>query len=1289
MKKRFPIKALFTGLTLLSGAAVVTGTVAWFNQYAIINKDDSPFGGSSSGAYFAYGNGTPTSAEYPNDRVYGITVPRHLYNLAWLQYLGYFNLEEENGKQYYFELADNIDMTGWALPPIGTEEHPFIGNFNGNGYVVHGLTVSNKFSDFTRHPGVVTSGNFEEPHILGFFGVIGNYDDIYGDSSDYSSAANEFINTGLTGITVKTYLKDSLMGVAAGYVSGNMKNVAVDASTINLDSSITGTTTSYGGFTDNISDFSLVGFTTKKQQVKKVDKSIYDVTVSDGYEFNASEQGDANGWGGSIDMMSVTQRLQRIRNTVSQSRFGWRKTRDVHDGVPSGDYTVNATQSGTNNYTRLVNNNDRIGHFNFVTGDTNVNNRYALLGGGHLRVDNNYEKIEHTGRYITDGTNYLTFDGSDLVNRTDSSEASVWTFQQYSSGVYYITTSYEGTTYYLYYYYGDLDITTGTGSTRRWRINDSGSNRDITYNGDTDYHLTYAGGWTLLDTSGDPYYVIHDGNGHYMGATSGRVPTSVSAANAMKFGFNDTTGNYHGYYNLDSTNYYLSFRNRNGYYLQVYPNNISATYRLYENASDTTCITNAYGVGYLRTTTSNSHAAYRTTRYVMYDNGWTTTTLAGSATRITIDYIDPSAFTAVLSKTTETTVKGPDEELVDTTSKMNYEEDDVTYFPLNTVDNTSNYEPADNNTAYVVGGSSLTPSITYNDNVTNVRFGYYPIADYIDNDYNVSTGKFTHIYTINNNMQKVEITNSTAYERLDDAKTNLGAVMKSDGTNVYGLHFMSAEISMEALTTAKYAKINKKEYTNYELPVNSIDFNLKEFGYVNFMAGSYFPGNSYQTRNDSFFALYQIERLDSAPNKINKIYEVLNVYQHSSKTKNYSYVYQLKDTVTGSIVYTKPYKTVDAVGTKEWLYDTEHEYTNNQYEPSLPANYNLVFNCASIKKNNLSQSDFLYHAWYFEIPMNDGEFCLGSDSSGVGSYLMYLDIGANASKVQRTIFTEHFTSVESISNFPDGVALVTLPETFSKEVAVLDISTDYDCSDSACVEIKAGYTSTFTIDRNNGDVTLTRTNQSNAPPVYAGDEITLLHDSGSSTNLDIQIVSDDEYEVKRMTYYDVNVNLDALTVTTITDTSVNSGSYTREITQNVYAGIDPTEDPTTSYSYNSTTDDRESMKVYNTSTGIRYTSDNLVNQSVLPMGDVSDSVILSVSILQNGGTGYEEVITLNAVINEDNLNGKYYMFSDYVIEITPSGEDVVIHVVSYSSGKTIYYGTTQVTGANQTITIAA
>ena len=187
---------------MLSAFAVIAGSVAWFIPLARVPVGENKVSGSSSGAYFAYGNGIPTTAEHPENRVYGITTARHLYNLAWLQYLGFFNLEAENGKQYYFELADNIDMTGWTLPPIGTEEHPFIGNFNGNGYVVHGLTVSNNFSDFERHPGVVTSADFEQPHILGFFGVIGDYNDDAG--SAYTSAANEFSNTGLTDITIKT-----------------------------------------------------------------------------------------------------------------------------------------------------------------------------------------------------------------------------------------------------------------------------------------------------------------------------------------------------------------------------------------------------------------------------------------------------------------------------------------------------------------------------------------------------------------------------------------------------------------------------------------------------------------------------------------------------------------------------------------------------------------------------------------------------------------------------------------------------------------------------------------------------------------------------------------------------------------------------------------------------------------------------------------------------------------------------------------------------------------------------
>ena len=36
-----------------------------------------------------------------------------------------------------------------------------------------------------------------------------------------------------------------------------------------------------------------------------------------------------------------------------------------------------------------------------------------------------------------------------------------------------------------------------------------------------------------------------------------------------------------------------------------------------------------------------------------------------------------------------------------------------------------------------------------------------------------------------------------------------------------------------------------------------------------------------------------------------------------------------------------------------------------------------------------------YSVYYFEIPVNAGEYALGSASTGDGAYLMYLDIGAN------------------------------------------------------------------------------------------------------------------------------------------------------------------------------------------------------------------------------------------------------------------------------------------------------
>ena len=96
-------------------------------------------GGSTEVSYFESGDG---SSEKP----YVISSPVHLYNLAWLQYLGYFNLGDNinNGlAQSYFVLKNDIDMDGIAIPPIGTEEYPFLGNFNGQGYTIANCVTAN------------------------------------------------------------------------------------------------------------------------------------------------------------------------------------------------------------------------------------------------------------------------------------------------------------------------------------------------------------------------------------------------------------------------------------------------------------------------------------------------------------------------------------------------------------------------------------------------------------------------------------------------------------------------------------------------------------------------------------------------------------------------------------------------------------------------------------------------------------------------------------------------------------------------------------------------------------------------------------------------------------------------------------------------------------------------------------------------------------------------------------------------------------------------------------------
>ena len=276
---------------------------------------------------------------------------------------------------------------------------------------------------------------------------------------------------------------------------------------------------------------------------------------------------------------------------------------------------------------------------------------------------------------------------------------------------------------------------------------------------------------------------------------------------------------------------------------------------------------------------------------------------------------------------------------------MDYTGTNVTYFPLVT-NGDNDYAAGGKNTGYVIGGSEdKTTTATYPYKTGDIRVSQYSTSS-IQNSYSNNT--LSHVYTINGNNKTVEITSNT-FEKYLDSKDDFLSMI-TDG--IYGLHFMSASISKDHLVTADYALINGIEKSNYQMPTSSIDFHLMSKGIINFFAGTYF------TNNNSFFSLHHIER-DEEDNIVS-INEIDEIYESTNSRKKYIY-----------------------------------KYMNGDYSGELDNTYSLKFSTSRIKVRQDSSSWKGNAVYYFEIPVNAGEYALGSVDGGTGAYLMYLDIGAN------------------------------------------------------------------------------------------------------------------------------------------------------------------------------------------------------------------------------------------------------------------------------------------------------
>ena len=258
-------KLLGLGMFLSFSIAVCSinsSTLSWFNNK--VDVDDGVFG-QSAAAYFAGGDGSESNP-------YILTNQRHLYNLAWLQYLGYFNQDTDSDgtidKQYYFKVNNDFDCNGLAIPPIGTTKYPFIGSFDGGNYTISNYTITDTYSKLVSHPGVIDEDN-NEYHtsssatinycsIVGTFGVIGSYDSV--PTATYDTSINKLENLYLDNVTISTKTSSVLVGCFAGYVNSTIDNCGVHY--VKFD--IAGNTSKLSSF-NNVSDFALIGSYNKEK----------------------------------------------------------------------------------------------------------------------------------------------------------------------------------------------------------------------------------------------------------------------------------------------------------------------------------------------------------------------------------------------------------------------------------------------------------------------------------------------------------------------------------------------------------------------------------------------------------------------------------------------------------------------------------------------------------------------------------------------------------------------------------------------------------------------------------------------------------------------------------------------------------------------------------------------------------------------------------------------------------------------------------------------------------------
>ncbi len=1042
---------------------------AWFG-YKITSTGSPSMSGATGPAYFAGGDGSV-------DSPYIITEATHLYNLAWLQYIGYFNLNPNasNGRaQSYFILADNIDMLGYdALPPIGTTQYPFHGNFDGNGKVISNLKVANmngdeaikQFPETAEFENINSKNMLEEylgttneaGQIIGFFGVIGDYNGSIAaavgskagcSSSDATPPTTEDDATSSTNasilytqaITAKNFSLDKLLvvtdsqettiGLAAGYVNAKIEGIAISESSLKANSATAG----YSN-TSNISDFFLVGYCTNGNFVNETSVTIYNPTTTNREQVSGGEgDGTESNWGASIAIKDLYNNIDDIEN-LSGGYSNYAHSASKASGATNTNayYVVDRVLSttgmvrhdiGTQEYFSLVytytidptgkhlGGGSKISHYEFSKNDNSVNVNTIKFGDKFLNMS-----------ISSNGLPSLTLG-------TDSTTATKWGFSDGSTGYLFAITD----DYKIYLNVVDGKITFSSSGSTTWGFTTGSTNTDTglyyTLNGTNNY-LKYTGtDWVFdsIDSTGAAYFLVHKGDNYLsLGSTKTSHPDtsilveSTDLANATRWYIveNVENGTYDFYTRKNGQKHVLFIRTLG----------VMNDYTLYWQG----LINEEFRSDWVKETYDGKDIYYFAGNYLTVDSSGNWTYSNSVDTSITFTSYSYSYNLGVWTCTENGSMTDISYSAVTGAAQtLEFQvgnENDATYLPLQM---DSSFGPTNLNTGYITSGFydelfNRAAASDINADGSDIRVAQYYTYNINEEDkvltWNNSTNQFVQLST--NEAEATTIVNELGLKKylsvVEGDKTTNGSVVAYNAIRgdvnqeLYGFHFMDASININSLITIPTANINGNIYNNYQVPGDCIDFHLKSKGYINFFAGSYFPGTN------CFFSLHHIER-DSNQNIIS-IKEISKVY---GKTNSSLYIYQYSD---GTYSTTLP----SDFSSYTELFDTVCLTNPGQ----------LNSQAADTTKVNVRGD-----AYYFEIPVNAGEYALGSVEGKTGAYLLYLDIGsglvAGVGKAYQTVTYEAFS--ETGHSYANGVGVSEDSTYPTNEHVALSLSGNYNGS---------------------------------------------------------------------------------------------------------------------------------------------------------------------------------------------------------------------------------------------------